>query len=95
MNKDGFLRFLQQLLTMVDEESDTSVMCARVALESVNALARESGKSDGVTLRMMDCAIGVFPRLVHYRKDFAGVPGDYSGNAAKRRHLAMMIMPGC
>ena len=95
VNKEGLLKLLQQLLTMVDKESHTSIRCAKNALENIYALARESGKSDAMTIRMMDRSIHLFERMVAYKEDFAGVPGDYNGNAAKRHHLEMMIRPGC
>lgn len=95
MNENGFLMFLQQLLTMVEKTEPASVQCAKNALENVYALARQSGKSDSLTIRMMDSAIRLFDRLVWHKEDFAGQPGDYAGNEAKRHHLRMMLWPGC
>ena len=95
MSEKRFLQTLQALLSMVDPDSPTSVACVKNVLESIHALALSSGKCDPITLRIMAVAMADIDKLIYYRDDFAGVKGDYNGNAAKRRRLEQMLMPGC
>lgn len=95
MSTKRFIETLQALLTMVDPSSRTSVACVKSTLESIFALAMDSQKADSITLRIMDAAIRRADFLIHNRKDFAGVKGDYYGNKAKQQRLQLLLQPGC
>ncbi len=95
MSFDNFLSYLQQLLTMVDPLDLHSVALAKGALSKTIALARISRKTDAVTLRTMVMAEEQFEYLADHRMDFAGVPGEYDKNAARRRRLGLVLRPGC
>ncbi len=95
MSRKRFIELLQALLTMVDPESPASVACVKTALDSILGLAKESGKSDPLTIHTMEIAADSVNFLVEQREDFAGKPGDYSGNLAKQNRLEQMIVPTC
>lgn len=95
MSMDNFLSFLQQLLTMVEPENESSVALAKAALTSVVGLAQSSGKADSITMRAMMIAERKFEYLVSHREDYAGVLEAYRNNQIKRQRLKNMIMPSC
>lgn len=95
MSKGSFLRFLQSILTMVDPKDESSVALGFTTLISLVSMAKSSHKVDAFTLRMMRIAIANYEFLVENKNDFAGVPGDYHNNVAKRKRLENAISPGC
>lgn len=95
MSFNNFISFLQQILTMVDENDRCSIALATSILSSTIALAEASGKVDPITRRTMRMAENSFYDLVSHSKEFAGEPGDYKGNEQKRRKLGLMLKPGC
>lgn len=95
MSEKRFIQTLQALLTMVNPDSPTSIACVKATLENLLALARESGKADAITIRMIMVATHQIDHLIYHRDDFAGKPGDYPGNTAKQHRLAQMLRPGC
>lgn len=95
MSFGNFMMFLQQLLTMVEKKDEYSIALARSILQSTIALAKASGKVDGMTLRTMMMTVNRFDNLVQHAEEFAGKPGDISGNEQKRRRLEMTLRPGC
>ena len=95
MSEKRFIQTLQALLTMVDPESPASIACVKTTLENLLALARESGKADGLTVRVIWSAVGNIDHLICHRDDFAGKPGDRQGNTAKQHRLAQVLEPHC
>lgn len=95
MSQDNFLSFLQQLLTMVDSENRASVALAKMSLEAVIELARESQMADAVTMRMMISAMHTFEHLAEQKSTFAGKKGDYQGNHIRRERLKNVLFPSC
>ena len=95
MSMNNFLSFLQQLLTMIDNNDERSIELAKVALQSVVTLAKTSGKADAETLRAMKLAEMNFMHLVMHKDDFSGTPGNYKSNEMKRQRLKHMVSPGC
>ena len=95
MSMDNFLSFLQQMLTMVDPKSASSIALAKAALTAVIGLAKSSGKADAITLHSMMNAESEFEYLVSHKDDYVGVRGEYQKNQIKRQRLSHMIMPGC
>ena len=95
MSMTGFIRYLQELLSMVNIRDDYSVALAKAALTSTVGLAIASKKVDPVTQHAMHRAVGLFEYLVENARDFVGKPGDYQGNEQKRRRLQLMLQPGC
>lgn len=95
MSEKRFLETLQALLTMVDPDSETSVACVRATLINIRALAESSQKCNPMTLYAMDAAIVRLHYLIQCREDFAGRPGDYAGNVAKRHRLSDVLNPHC
>lgn len=95
MSEKRFIQILQALLTMVDPNSKTSVACVKSTLENLWALAVDSEKADVITIDIMGRAIYCFDSLIYHRDDFAGIPGDYHGNTAKRHRLLNMLYPSC
>ncbi len=95
MSFDSFIKYLQELLTMVDPYKVASVMQAKAALAATAALALNSDKTDPVTLRTMNAAMLRFDEFAKMRDEFAGVPGDYELNQKKRKRLGLMIRPSC
>ncbi len=95
MTLDNFLSFLQQILTMLDDENPYSIALAFNALNNIVVLAEHSYKTDGLTLRSMYAARRQFEYLVKYRNEFMGEPGEYQMNQIKRQRLAHVIVPSC
>lgn len=95
MSLESFIRLYQELLTMIDPDDMLSVEFAKSILHMIFVLARRSGKADSVTLRCMDNGVHSFERIARHRDDFAGKPGDFAGNNAKRQRLTHMLRPGC
>ena len=95
MSFDRFIELLQQLITMTDPEVKERVWYAENILDNLLRLADESGMADLRTVSAMKLASANFTRFLRNKEDFAGRPGDYSGNQAKRRRLAMMLRPSC
>lgn len=95
MSLDSFIRLYQELLTMVDPNNEMSVEYAVNVLRQIMILARQSHKVDPLTERCMFNGINEFPRIARHRDDFAGKPGDYAVNAAKRQRLRHMLVPHC
>ena len=95
MTMDNFLSFLQQILTMTDTESASSVALAKAAVTAVAGLAKSSKKTNGITLRAMMNAEMYFDALLVHKDDYAGVPGEYQQNQIKRQRLEHMLNPHC
>ena len=95
MSIESFIRLLQELLTMVDPNDDLSIMTAESTLRTLCILARRSGKASPITIRCMDAAIRNFRSIVQHRDEFAGVPGNYKANNAKRQRLRDALYPHC
>lgn len=95
MSEKQFIAFLQSLITMTDPASETSVYSGKAVLENLFGLASGSGKASSIVLRMISVSIGMFEHLVNSKDSFAGVPGDYSGNEAKRHNLCNALYPHC
>ena len=95
MSFDRFIELLQQLITMTDPDDFGEVLNAMNILKNLLELARSSELADALTIRAMHLGYAQFRGLLHSKDDFAGKPGDYSGNKAKRNRLAMLLKPGC
>lgn len=95
MSLENYLMFLQQVITMTDPEDLSSRSLAKIAMESVLAMASRSHMSDPVTIRAMRTALTSFDFLMANRKDFAGKKGAYLENRAKRQRLEMALVPHC
>ena len=54
-----------------------------------------SGMANGDVLRAMRVGYVEFNYILEHKDEFAGKPGDYHGNQAKRQRLAMMVRPHC
>ena len=46
-------------------------------------------------MRMMVCASNDLDRLLDYREEFAGIPGQTEENREKRKRLDYFLYPGC
>ncbi len=95
MSLENYLMFLQQVITMTDPEDLSSRSLAKIAMESVLAMASRSHMSDPLTIRAMRTALNSFDFLMTNRKDFAGKKGAYLENRAKRQRLEMALVPHC
>ncbi len=95
MSEDMFLKLLQSLLTMVDPEDPLSVASFQNVLNSVLAMGEKAKAVDGETRMLMMRAAKYPEDIIYNRKDFAGKPGDYKGNQAKRNRLYQALMPSC
>ncbi len=95
MSKENFLMFLQQLITMTDKHDQESIEYATKALDAVFNLAKNSGLSDAITLRMMKAASLSFVYLLDNKKAFAGKKGAYQQNKIKRMRLEQTLQPTC
>ena len=95
MSEEGFLLFLQEIITMTDKKNAYSIAYGKNLLKQLADFAILSKKVDPVTYRMMMEAIRSFDFIMENKGDFAGVPGDYHRNQAMRNRLAMMLRPGC
>lgn len=95
MTMDNLLRFLQQILTMVDPMNPSSVALGQATLNSMYELVQASGKADNIVVYAMHGAVHGFNFLVECREDFIGVPGQVKENQNKRQRLRMTLMPSC
>ncbi len=95
MSEQRFLELLQELLTMADPAVPNASAYARAVLKNLYILVYDSGKGSQTLLYGMKIALKQWQHLVECREDFAGIPGDYRRNAAKRHRLHHMIYPGC
>ena len=95
MSKGSFLRFLQSIITMVDPKDESSVALGYTTLVSLISMANSSHKVDAFTLHLMRMAVLNYEGLIMHQEDFAGIPGDYHNNVAKRHRLEHAIRPGC
>lgn len=59
MSFNNFISFLQQILTMVDENDRCSIALATSILSSTIALAEASGKVDPITRRSSISSTGI------------------------------------
>lgn len=92
---DRFIELLQALITMTDPEDMDEMKYAKEVLRNLNRLAGSSMKVTREVLRTMMAAYAQFDMLMQHKSEFAGRPGDYAANDAKRHRLAMTIRPGC
>lgn len=95
MSEKRFLETLQALLTMVDPDSETSIACVKATITNILALAKSSQKCNHMAVYMMEQALFMMDHLILSRDDFAGRPGDYAGNTAKRQRLGLVLRPHC
>ena len=95
MSFERYIELLQMLITMTDPDDPNEVLCAMNILKNLLELARSSEKADAVTIRTMSEGFHGFNGLLRHKDNFAGEPGDYSGNQAKRQRLAMILRPHC
>ena len=97
MSLKDYLKFLQNLITMLDPNDKQSCECFENALRAVFQMMRMSGKADGIT--MEHAWEAQLPHSVHalirMRDEFAGVPGEYEKNKKKRERLLHVIAPHC
>ncbi len=95
MSFERYIELLQMLITMTDPDDSNEVLCAMNILKNLLELARSSEKANAITIRAMAQGFNGFTRLLRSKDDFAGEPGDYTGNQAKRQRLAMILKPHC
>ncbi len=95
MSFERYIEFLQQIITMTDPDDPEEMLAAENVLKNLLDLARRSHKADPLTLRAMRAGCGAFQYLMRNRDNFAGKPGDVSGNRAKRQRLAQAVRPNC
>ena len=95
MSAERYIELLQMLITMTDPRNQEEVLHATNILKELLELAKSSGKVKGFTLHMMHQGYFEFPFLLDRKEEFAGKPGDYDTNRAKRQRLAMLLRPGC
>lgn len=95
MSLDTFIRLFQSLLTMADPDNELSVEYAETILRMVFALVRQSGKADAMTMRCMDNGVQNFRLIFRHREEFAGRPGEFKTNSAKRQRLKDLLYPSC
>ena len=95
MSLDRFIELLQALITMTDPNNEDQMFYARNILKNLMELARDSEKADALAIRAMERSFRKFSDIMRHKDDFAGKPGDYSGNNAKRQRLKYMFLPHC
>ena len=95
MSIEKFLEVLQALITMTNPENEDEVLNARNILKNLFELARSSGMAHTITIRYMRSGYEEFTALLRHREDFAGHPGDFAGNEAKRQRIKIMLNPHC
>lgn len=95
MSEERFICFLQELITMTDPHSELSVASAKAILSNLRAMASSSGKCSTLVLRMMDRVQVNYSYFCAHRDEFAGLPGEYEKNSARRNRLRQMLYPGC
>ncbi len=95
MSLDRFVELLQALITMTDPNNEFQILYARNVIKNLMELAGDSEKADALTLRAMGRSFYEFSSIMRHKDDFAGKPGDYAGNSAKRQRLKYMFLPHC
>jgi len=95
MSLERYIELLQAIITMTNPENEEQMLNARNILKNLLELARSSGMAAGPTMRAMTEGYHGFSMIMRHRADFAGKPGDYAGNQAKRHRLEMVIGPHC
>ena len=95
MSLDDFLKFLQDILTMVEPGDANSVKLGKISVGSIVDLALNSGKVDPMTARVMREVTFAYENLVKRKKEFAGERGKFDENEQKRRRLTMVLHPRC
>ncbi len=95
MSLERFIELLQALITMTDPNNEFQMLNARNILKNLMELARDSEKADALAIRAMGRSFREFSDIMRHKDDFAGKPGDYSGNNAKRQRLKYMFLPHC
>jgi len=95
MSLERYIELLQAIITMTDPENEEQMLNARNILKNLLELARSSGMAGGPTMRAMTEGYHGFSMIMRHRENFAGKPGDYAGNQAKRHRLEMVIVPHC
>ncbi len=95
MSQEGFMLFLQEIITMTDKNNPYSIAYGKNLLKQLADFVILSEKVDSITYGMMMGAIRRFDFIMENKENFAGIPGDYQRNQAMRNRLAMMLRPGC
>ena len=95
MNYDTFLKFLQSVITMTDINDPESVANSSMLLSNLYRLILSSGMADGGVRQMAAVAAHHSEELLMQREEFAGAPGHFRTNKAKRDRLAMALYPHC
>ena len=95
MSLDRFVELLQALITMTNPNNEDQMFYARNILKNLMELARDSEKADALAIRAMARSFCEFSDIMRFKDDFAGKPGDYAGNNAKRQRLKYMFLPHC
>lgn len=95
MSLERYIELLQAIITMTDPENEEQMLNAKNILKNLLELAKSSGMTVGPTMRAMTQGYYEFSMIMHHREDFAGKPGDYAGNQAKRHRLEMVVGPHC
>jgi len=95
MSLERYIELLQAIITMTNPENEEQMLNARNILKNLLELARSSGMAGGPTMRAMTEGYHGFSMIMRHRENFAGKPGDYAGNQAKRHRLEMVIVPHC
>jgi len=95
MSLDGFLRFLQSLISMTNSEDHSSLAYAKSILQGVYDMAVISKKADAMTLNIMGEACYRFEVLIDHQASFAGIPGNYHHNEAARQMLLHTLQSSC
>ena len=95
MSAEQLIRFFQELLTMVDPDNELSVQSANAILSNLYGLLRSSGKCNTLVLRLMIRFRDNFGFYCRHREEFAGEPGDFERNSAKRDRLRETLYPSC
>ena len=95
MSLERYLELLQAIITMTNPENEEQMLNAKNILKNLLELADSSEMTDGPTMRAMTQGYDEFSMIMRHREDFAGRPGDFAGNTAKRHRLEMMVGPHC
>lgn len=95
MTYESYIKFLQEVLTMVDNTDPHSIAHAKSLLQVLKGFVASSGMISPLTERIMNMSIAKFDYLAAHKHDFAGVPGDFNNNQRKRDRLAAVLQPAC
>ena len=95
MSLQSYIRLYQELLTMVDPNNPYSIEHALGILRQILFMAEQSKMANAETIEYMDAGIYQFEYLAKHHDNFAGKPGDFHGNEAKRQRLMHMLIPHC